>query len=154
MYCIVMFYPFSTNPLSNCMSSGFRDTSTFTSRDNSTWQSADDYLNNASTLPMNASLSNYTGNGTVITESTTSSKPDYQDNEYQVYYERPKSSMLLETNLDEPPDIPQVPPRSRSADILETNFDYMLPHQPAKRNLTSTFQPAPRSKSQPLETAM
>lgn len=133
--------------------SGFRDTSTFTSRDNSTWQSTDDYLNNASTLPMNASLSTYTGNGTVVTESTTSTKPDYsQENGYNVYYERPKSSMLLETNLDEPSP---HPPRSKSADILETNFDYMLPpHQPAKRNLTTTFQPAPRSKSQPLETAM
>uniref|UniRef100_A0A8D8T2J5 Protein bark beetle n=2 Tax=Cacopsylla melanoneura TaxID=428564 RepID=A0A8D8T2J5_9HEMI len=135
---------------------GFRDNSTFTSRDNSTWQSADDYLNNTSTLPMNASLSTYTGNGTVVTESSVSSKPEYQENGYQVYYERPKSSALLETNLDEVPSTPHAPPRSKSADILETNFDYMLPShvQPAKRNLTTTFQPAPRSKSQPLETAM
>jgi len=57
--------------------------------------------------------------------------------------ERPKSEMLLETNLDD--DHP-VPVRSKSENLLETNLDeYATSHVPPIFN---------RSKSQPLETAM
>lgn len=57
--------------------------------------------------------------------------------------ERPKSEMLLETNLD---DEHPVPVRSKSEVLLETNLDdYGTSHGPPTIN---------RSKSQPLETAM
>lgn len=57
--------------------------------------------------------------------------------------DRPKSEILLETNLD---DEPSLPVRSKSEALLETNLDdYATSHVPA------TFS---RSKSQPLETAM
>lgn len=70
-----------------------------------------------------------------------------------MYYERPKSAALLETNLDEPspPPVPSPPPRPKSEMLLETNLDYPLP-PPSPRDLR-TFQPL-LSKSQPLETAM
>lgn len=123
---------------------GFRDNSTFASRDNSTWQSTEDYIHNSSTLPLNASLN-------ALTDSTLDglkSDRDYQqDRDYPVYYERPKSSALLETNLDDPLPSPVPPPRAKSEALLETNLDYPLP--PPQQDL-STF----RSKSQPLETAM
>lgn len=65
----------------------------------------------------------------------------------QVYYERPKSSALLETDVDT--SVPSVPPRHAKSEVfLETDFDspFHKPHD------MSTFQPL--SKSQPLETAM
>lgn len=124
---------------------GFKDNSTFASRDNSTWQSTEDYLQNSSTLPLNASLG--------LTDSTLDglkSEKDYQqDRDYPVYYERPKSSgALLETNLDAPLPSPAPPPRAKSEVLLETNLDY--PPPPPPQHDLSSF----RSKSQPLETAM
>ncbi|KAF6211152.1 hypothetical protein GE061_014267 [Apolygus lucorum] len=116
---------------------GFRDNSTFASQDNSTWRT-DDY-NNTSTLPLNTSL--------VMTDSTIDivSKSDYQQEpDYQVFYERPKSSTILETNLDD--SLPPAPMRAQSENLLETNFD-TYPSQDMR-----TFQSL--SKSQPLETAM
>lgn len=125
---------------------GFRDNSTFASRENSTWQSTEDYMNNTSTLPLNTSQA--------LTDSTLDAMKtdsDFQaEREYSVYYERPKSSALLETNLDEPP-LPPPPVRSKSEMLLETDLDYSS-GAINKRDL-STFQPA-LSKSQPLETAM
>lgn len=57
--------------------------------------------------------------------------------------ERPKSEVLLETNLDD--ELP-VPVRSKSEVLLETNLDdYATARGPPSFN---------RSKSQPLETAM
>ncbi|KAL1117916.1 hypothetical protein AAG570_004229, partial [Ranatra chinensis] len=119
---------------------GFRDNSTFASRDTSAWQSTEDYLHNSSTLPLTSSLA--------MTDSTADIlKPDYQQEpEYQEFYERPKSSAILETNLDESL-LPAPPPRAHSETFLETNFDNPFPVQDM-----STFQPL--SKSQPLETAM
>ncbi|KAG8274927.1 hypothetical protein J6590_097180 [Homalodisca vitripennis] len=128
---------------------GFRDNSTFASRTNSTWQSQEDYFNNASTLPLHTSLTSSTLNG-------VKTDPDFQtEREYNVYYERPKSAALLETNLDEPQPsarqaAPSPPPRPRSETLLETDLDY--PPPPSPRDLR-TFQPL-LSKSQPLETAM
>lgn len=124
--------------------SGFRDNSTFASRDNSTWQSTEDYLHNSSTLPLNASL-NALSNSTL--DGIKSEKDYQQDRDYPVYYERPKSSALLETNLDEPLPSPAPPPRAKSEVLLETNLDYSMP--PQNQDLSSF-----RSKSQPLETAM
>lgn len=79
--------------------------------------------------------------------------PEFQqEREYNVYYERPKSATLLETNLDEVnPPVPLPPPRPKSEMLLETDLDYPLP-PPSPRDLR-TFQPL-LSKSQPLETAM
>jgi len=57
--------------------------------------------------------------------------------------DRPKSDILLETNLD---DEHPVPVRSKSEVLLETSLDdYASSHVPPTFN---------RSKSQPLETAM
>uniref|UniRef100_A0A1V1FT29 Putative CTL17 isoform B n=1 Tax=Reticulitermes speratus TaxID=60591 RepID=A0A1V1FT29_9NEOP len=57
--------------------------------------------------------------------------------------ERPKSEIILETNLDD--ELP-MPVRSKSEVLLETNLDdYATAHGPLSFN---------RSKSQPLETAM
>ena len=82
-----------------------------------------------------------------MTDSTIDMlKSDYQQEpEYQEYYERPRSSALLETNLDD--SIPIPPPRAHSEAFLETNFD-----NPFSVQDMSSFQPL--SKSQPLETAM
>lgn len=61
--------------------------------------------------------------------------------------QRPKSHMLLETDLDQ-----MAPPRSKSENLLETNFDYdPYEQQPQRQDFLSR---ANRSKSQPLETAM
>ena len=126
---------------------GFRDNSTFASHENSAWQSTEDYLNNVSTLPLSASQA--------LTDSTLDAMKtdsDYQaEREYSVYYERPKSSALLETNLDEP--LPPPPVRSKSEMLLETDLDYNSPAGKTHKRDLSTFQPA-LSKSQPLETAM
>jgi hypothetical protein len=60
--------------------------------------------------------------------------------------QRPKSHMLLETDLDQ-----SAPPRSKSENLLETNFDY----DPYEHHQQQDFlSRANRSKSQPLETAM
>lgn len=134
--------------------SGYRNNSSFTSRDDDGWQSTS-YVN-SSTLPLSDTLRTGESNGTI------SSKQDYQrENEYQEYYERPKSSnTILETNFDLKPGLPTVPPpaRSKSETLLETNFDYMLPSQDVKYSapIGDVFSnaPASRSKSQPLETAM
>jgi hypothetical protein len=57
--------------------------------------------------------------------------------------ERPKSHMLLETDLDQ-----MQPPRSKSENLLETNFDY----DPYEHHRQQDFlSRANRSKSQPLE---
>lgn len=65
------------------------------------------------------------------------------------YYEdRPRSEVLLETNLDNNEDKPL---RSKSEVLLETNFDTFLPNEPTELTQLSTQA---RSKSQPLETAM
>ncbi|XP_054261454.1 protein bark beetle-like isoform X2 [Macrosteles quadrilineatus] len=126
---------------------GFRDTSTFASRTNSTWQSQEDYFNNASTLPLHTSLSH-----TTSTLDHVKTDPDFQaERDFNVFYERPKSAALLETNLDEAPPVPAPPPRPSSATLLETDVDYPQP-PPSPRDLR-TFQPL-LSKSQPLETAM
>jgi hypothetical protein len=62
--------------------------------------------------------------------------------------ERPKSHMLLETDLDQ---MQAAPPRSKSENLLETNFDY----DPYEHHQQQDFlSRANRSKSQPLETAM
>ncbi|XP_034949444.1 protein bark beetle isoform X2 [Chelonus insularis] len=69
----------------------------------------------------------------------------------QSYYceERPKSTTLLETNLDTGEEKPL---RSKSEAILETNFDVFLPsNEPTELTQLSAES---RSKSQPLETAM
>lgn len=91
---------------------------------------------------------------------TMNSRQDYQrENEYQEYYERPKSSnTILETNFDLKPELSTAPPtRSKSETLLETNFDYMLPAQDVKYSvpINDVFSAsASKSKSQPLETAM
>ncbi|XP_057327444.1 protein bark beetle isoform X2 [Microplitis mediator] len=69
----------------------------------------------------------------------------------QTYYydQRPKSSTLLETNLDSGDEKPL---RSKSEALLETNFDHFLPsNEPTELCQLSAES---RSKSQPLETAM
>ncbi|XP_043483219.1 protein bark beetle isoform X2 [Leptopilina heterotoma] len=169
---------------------GFRNHSTFTSRNNSNWPSEvnsvvapDDvvpnpiindsaYLNNASTLPLNSSLA--------MTDSITELKRDIETGQsftpvdynaydrspltpssepvpeyfspplpHPYYYEdRPRSEVLLETNLD---NNEEKPLRSKSEVLLETNFDTFLPNEPTE--LTQLSSQA-RSKSQPLETAM
>ena len=138
-----------------CALSGYRNNSSFTSRDDDGWQSTS-YVN-SSTLPLSDTLR------TVESTGTIGSKQDYQrENEYQEYYERPKSSnTILETNFDvKSPTLPAAPPptRSKSETLLETNFDYMLPSQDVKYSapIGDVFASAPasRSKSQPLETAM
>ncbi|XP_066905697.1 protein bark beetle [Halyomorpha halys] len=119
---------------------GFKDNSTFTSRENSTWHSTEDYMNNSSTLPLTTSLA--------MTDSTMDmGKSDYQQEpEYQEYYVRPKSSALLETNLDD--TLPLAPTRSHSETLLDSGH----PNHHYNGQDMSTFQPL--SKSQPLETAM
>ncbi|XP_014255547.1 protein bark beetle [Cimex lectularius] len=120
---------------------GFRDNSTFASQENSTWQSTDDYLNNSSTLPLNTSLAMTDSTVDIINKSNYQREPDYQ-----VFYERPKSSAILETNLDD--SLPPAPPtRTQSENLLETSFDNHYTPQDMR-----SFQPL--SKSQPLETAM
>ncbi|BES98492.1 Scavenger receptor cysteine-rich domain [Nesidiocoris tenuis] len=116
---------------------GFRDNSTFASQDNSTWRTED--YNNSLTLPLN---SNFMMNDSAI---DIGGRGNYQQEpEHQVFYERPKSSTVLETNLDDL--LPPAPMRAQSENLLETNFD-AYPTQDMR-----TFQPL--SKSQPLETAM
>ncbi|XP_059476974.1 protein bark beetle isoform X2 [Neocloeon triangulifer] len=84
------------------------------------------------------------------------SSPDpYYYNGHDDFPERPKSHVLLETDLDSQaaPSMapPLAPPRSKSEALLETTFDFQ-PLQPATQG--DFLSRAARSKSQPLETAM
>ncbi|XP_072155093.1 protein bark beetle isoform X2 [Bemisia tabaci] len=120
---------------------GYRDNSTFASRDNSTWHSTDDTFNanSSSTLPI---LSGYNTKDPLQTRSTPQVAPHYmdyqQEPEYQIYYERPKSSTILETNMDELP-VPQQ--RSQSECLLDIDHNATLPSNTKLVNLTSSFKP-------------
>lgn len=136
------------------MSPGYRTNSSFASHDDDDRWPSSSYVNNCSTLPLASNLEISAAEPTV---STISSKQDYQrDNEYQEYYERPKSSAtILETNFDVLK--PSIASRSKSETLLETNFDYMMPSQDVKYSaqMNDVFSPnTVKSKSQPLETAM
>lgn len=156
---------------------GFRNHSTFTSRNNSNWPSevnsevAPDeipsdpinesaYLNNASTLPLNSSLAmtdsfapmDYNTYDTSPLTPSSEPVPEYFSPpiSHPYYYEeRPRSEAILETNLDSGEEKPL---RSKSEALLETNFDTFVPNDPYTE-LTQLSSHA-RSKSQPLETAM
>ncbi|XP_065210133.1 protein bark beetle-like [Planococcus citri] len=134
---------------------GYRTNSSFASHDDDDRWPSSSYMNNCSTLPLASNLG--ISAATDPTVSTISSKQDYQcDNEYQEYYERPKSSAtILETNFDVLK--PSIASRSKSETLLETNFDYMMPSQDVKYSaqMNDVFSAATvKSKSQPLETAM
>ncbi|PSN57210.1 hypothetical protein C0J52_05036 [Blattella germanica] len=153
---------------------GFRDTSTFSSRDN--WQPStnvseyndenaanQEYLHNSSTLPLDTSLA--------TTDSTFDMKPefDYGSQEgYQPqragYREPPEPPLPLDDSFQaegEYPLLPPAPPKQYNygydpgrANLLETNID-SEPERPKSQNLLETNfdddQPAPvRSKSEAL----
>ena len=88
-------------------------------------------------------------------------EPLYQqaDAELMGLHDRPKSHLLLETNLDATanenglPTPPHPPSRSKSEALLETNLDSYLPSS-GQHSQPFAITAASRSKSQPLETAM
>ncbi|XP_063235879.1 protein bark beetle isoform X2 [Bacillus rossius redtenbacheri] len=139
---------------------GFRDTSTLASREDWTQSAydepAEDYLASSATLPLDATFrpSKYHEPRPPPLELPLlppeppepyyPSSANLLETDVDDPAERPRSEMLLETNLDE--GLPSKPARSKSEVLLETSLDaFAAP--------TETV-PFHRSKSQPLETSM
>ena len=95
-------------------------------------------------------------NATSTPSQTSEPVPEYAPNfnppipphPYHYHEDRPRSEVLLETNLDTGEEKPL---RSKSEVLLETNLDVFLVNEPTELTQLSV---GTRSKSQPLETAM